>query len=85
MNTTSLGMSGQAALELDLTDLPTHALVNDIVYTPLMTDLLMQAKQRGNVVVTGIGMLLHQARPAFEKWTGILPSVDEALVKKVLA
>jgi shikimate dehydrogenase len=77
-------MRGQAALVLDLATLPAHALVNDIVYTPLMTNLLGQAQARGNEVVTGIGMLLHQARPAFEKWTGIMPCVNEALVKKVL-
>lgn len=84
VNTTSLGMSEQGALELDLTHLPAHALVNDIVYAPLMTPLLSDAKARGNEIVTGIGMLLHQARPAFEKWTGIMPQVDHDLVKKVL-
>lgn len=85
VNTTPLGMEGQLALELDLTQLPTHALVSDIVYTPLMTDLLSDAKAQGNDIVTGIGMLLHQARPAFEKWTGILPDVDDVLIKKVLS
>ena len=84
VNTTSLGMEGQASLELSLENLPQTALVNDIVYAPLMTDLLVQAKERGNDVVTGIGMLIHQARPAFEKWTGILPDVNEELIKKVL-
>ena len=65
VNTTSLGMQGQTPLDIDLNELPTDALVNDIVYAPLMTDLLTQAQMRGNKVVTGIGMLLHQARPAF--------------------
>ena len=83
INTTALGMTGQPPLELDLSHLPPEALVNDIVYAPLHTGLLKQAKERGNPVVTGIGMLLHQARPAFEKWFGILPTVDEELQKLV--
>lgn len=84
VNTTSLGMQGQAPLDIDLNELPTDALVNDIVYAPLMTDLLTQAQMRGNKVVTGIGMLLHQARPAFELWTGILPNVDQNLEDQIL-
>ncbi len=79
VNTTSLGMTGQPALDLDLTALPQAALVNDIVYAPLYTALLLQAETRGNPVVTGIGMLLHQARPAFQKWFGVLPEVTPAL------
>jgi shikimate dehydrogenase len=84
INTTSLGMTGKDPLEIDLSALPKEALVTDIVYAPLMTDLLMSAQLRGNPVVTGIGMLLHQARPAFEKWFGVLPDVDEELQHKVL-
>lgn len=84
INTTSLGMDGQAPLDLDLEKLSKRALVNDIVYSPLETDLLKSAKARGNKVVTGIGMLLHQARPAFHKWYGVMPDVDEALEKLVL-
>ncbi len=79
VNSTSLGMQGQPALEIDLAALPKNALVSDIVYAPLMTDLLKAAQGRGNPVVTGIGMLLHQARPAFQMWFGVLPEVDEAL------
>ncbi len=79
-NTTALGMSGQAPLHLDLSALHPQAIVYDIVYNPLHTDLLRQARQRGNTIVTGIGMLLHQARPAFEAWFGILPDIDEALL-----
>jgi shikimate dehydrogenase len=60
-------------------------LVTDIVYTPLMTPLLEQAQQQGNDIVTGIGMLLHQARPAFEAWTSILPQVDDTLESLVLS
>lgn len=85
VNTTSLGMTGQEKLEPDLSALKPDAIVCDIVYTPLYTDLLRQAQQKGNKVVTGIGMLLHQARPAFEKWYGVMPKIDEALLKKVLA
>lgn len=85
INTTSLGMTGKDRLEMNLEKLPTTALVNDIVYAPLMTDLLTQAKSRGNLIVTGIGMLLHQARPAFELWHGVRPDVDSTLEKLVLS
>ena len=85
VNTTSLGMVGKNSLNIYLKNLNQNALVNDIVYVPLMTPLLTQAQGRGNDIVTGIGMLLHQARPAFEAWTGILPNVDDALENKVLA
>ena len=79
VNTTVLGMKGQAALEMDLTKLPDHAAVYDIVYKPLMTNLLQDAASRGLSVITGIGMLLHQARPAFAAWTGVLPVVTKDL------
>ena len=84
VNTTSLGMTGQPPLELDLQYLPKDALVCDIVYKPLETELLRNAKARGNPVVTGIGMLLHQARPAFREWFGIMPDVDEEVRQKML-
>lgn len=84
INASSLGMEGQPALEISLDDLPSDALVTDIVYSPLETPLLTAAKQRGNKSVTGIGMLLHQARPAFEKWYGVLPEVDEELGALIL-
>ncbi len=83
VNTTALGMAGQEKLDIDLKALPRTALVNDIVYAPLMTPLLAQAKNKGNPFVTGIGMLLHQARPAFQAWFGVLPEVDEELRKLV--
>lgn len=83
-NTTTLGMQGQRALELDLAALPISALVNDIVYAPLETDLLARARARGNQVVDGLGMLLHQARPGFEAWFGRLPEVTDALRAHVL-
>lgn len=85
VNTTSLGMDGQPKLGIDLSNLLPSATVCDIVYKPLMTDLLGQAKNKENQIVTGIGMLLHQARPAFEQWTGILPDVDQNLEDMVLA
>ena len=84
-NTTTLGMKGQRPLELDLSALPHTALVNDIVYAPLETDLLAQARARGNPVVDGLGMLLHQARPGFEAWFGRLPEVSQALRDEVLS
>lgn len=84
VNTTSSGMSGRDPLQIDLSLLPDYAVVADIVYTPLMPDLLNDAQSRGNKIVTGIGMLLHQARPAFEKWFGILPDVDKELESKIL-
>lgn len=85
VNTTALGMKGKETLEIDLAALPQEATVSDIVYAPLMTDLLHQAQHKGHQVVTGIGMLLHQARPAFEKWFGVLPDVTAELEEKVLA
>lgn len=83
-NTTTLGMHGQRPLDLDLTALPQSALVNDIVYVPLQTDLLARAEARGNPTVDGLGMLLHQARPGFEAWFGRLPDVTDALRAYVL-
>lgn len=84
VNTTALGMTGKAPLEIDLGDLPTTALVTDIVYSPLETDLLRIAKERGNPVVDGLGMLLHQAAPGFEKWFGVRPTVDDELRRIIL-
>ena len=85
VNTTSLGMTGQPALDLPLDSLPVTAVVNDIVYAPLETPLLAAARARGNQVVDGLGMLLHQARPGFEAWFGVRPEVDEDLRRVVLA
>lgn len=79
VNTTSLGMKGQPALDLDLSPLPRTALVTDIVYVPLETDLLRQARERGNPVADGLGMLLHQAVPGFEHWFGQRPQVTPTL------
>ena len=85
VNTTTLGMSGQPALELELDALPTTAIVNDIVYSPIETNLLREAAKRGNPTVDGLGMLLHQARPGFASWFGREPDVTDALRAHVLA
>jgi shikimate dehydrogenase len=84
VNTTTLGMSGQPTLELGLERLPTTAVVNDIVYSPLETALLAAAKARGNPIVDGLGMLLHQARPGFAAWFGVEPAVTPELRRFVL-
>ncbi|MGV2978170.1 shikimate dehydrogenase [Roseibium alexandrii] len=85
VNTTALGMTGKAPLKIDLEPLPVSALVTDIVYVPLETDLLKQAQKRGNKTVDGLGMLLHQAVPGFERWFGVRPEVDKELRDLVLA
>nr|WP_205963663.1 shikimate dehydrogenase [Roseicella aquatilis] len=79
VNTTSLGMQGQPALEIDLAPLPAGAVVADIVYVPRETPLLAAARARGLATVEGLGMLLHQARPGFEAWFGVTPQVDDEL------
>ena len=85
INTTSLGMQGQPPLELDLARLPRTALVSDIIYVPRETGLLAAARARGHRTVNGLGMLLHQARPAFEAWFGVLPEVTPELRAEVEA
>lgn len=85
VNTTSLGMSGHAPLDIPLDRLPADAVVNDIVYAPLETELLATARARGNPVVDGLGMLLHQAVPGFEAWFGMRPEVTEDLRRLVIA
>ncbi len=82
-NTTVLGMKGQDELQIDISALPSTALVCDIVYKPLMTTLLQHALIKNLQVVTGIGMLLHQARPAFAAWTGTMPDVTRELVSLI--
>lgn len=83
VNTTTQGMEGQARLDLRLDALPRTAIVNDIVYVPLTTPLLADAAARGNPVVDGLGMLLHQARPGFAAWFGAEPTVTPALRRAV--
>ena len=79
VNTTSLGMQGQPPLDLDLAGLRPGTIVDDIVYVPLDTALLAEARTRGGVPVDGLGMLLHQAIPGFERWFGVRPEVTPAL------
>lgn len=76
VNTTSLGMQGQPELRVPLDGLRRGTVVTDIVYTPLRTRLIQQAEAAGCVVVDGLGMLLHQAVPGFERWFGVRPEVD---------
>jgi shikimate dehydrogenase len=85
VNTTSLGMMGKPALEIDLAALPKDALVADIVYNPLETGLLAAARARGNGIVDGLGMLLYQAVPGFERWFGVRPEVTPELRKQIAA
>jgi shikimate dehydrogenase len=88
VNATSQGMVGQPALDIRLDKLPATALAADIIYTPLETPFLAAARQRGNRTVNGLGMLLHQGRPAWKAWFGIEPEVTpelRSLVERSLA
>ena len=85
VNTTSLGMHGEGTPLADLSVLPAHAIVSDIVYTPLVTPLLRAASARGLTAVDGLGMLLHQAAPGFELWFGRRPEVTPALRDLIVA
>lgn len=84
VNVTTLGMVGKYPLEINIEKLPTSATVYDIVYVPLETELLKNARARGNECVDGLGMLLHQAVPGFEKWFGVKPEVNQALNQHIL-
>lgn len=84
VNTSAVGMGGTRFEGLDLRALPGHAVVNDIVYTPLVTPLLADAKARGLRIVDGLGMLLYQAVPGFAAWFGTTPEVTSGLREKVL-
>jgi shikimate dehydrogenase len=79
VNTTSNGMVGQPPLDLTLERLPKGALAADIIYIPLETPFLAAARKRGNPTINGLGMLLHQARPAWKAWFGIEPQVTAEL------
>ncbi|OYQ35195.1 shikimate dehydrogenase [Niveispirillum lacus] len=84
VNATSQGMTGYPPLEINLSALPLDAIVTDIVYVPLVTPLLQAAAARGNPIVDGLGMLLHQARPGFHAWFGTDPQVTDDLRRFVL-
>lgn len=85
VNTTALGMTGKAAFQVPLDHLDRRAVVTDLVYNPLITDFLAGARARGCHAVDGLGMLLHQAAPGFERWFDHRPDVDEATRAAVLS
>ena len=85
VNTTSIGMHGSRFERLDLSKLPAHALVTDIVYVPLETPLLADAKALKRRTVDGLGMLLHLAVPGFEAWFGLRPTVTPQLRARIEA
>ncbi len=85
INTTSLGMTGQPPMEVDLSALPKEAVVCDIVYRPLITPLLEDARRRGHPVVEGLPMLLHQGRLGFKHWFGVDPAVTRELYEEIAA
>lgn len=85
VNTTSIGMDDSAAFDIDFSPMAGDGLVTDIVYVPLMTPILRQAEAQGMRIVDGLGMLLHQAVPGFEKWFGRRPIVDQALRAMIVA
>jgi shikimate dehydrogenase len=85
VNATTLGMQGQPPLQVALDPLPRQAVVCDLVYVPLLTPLLVAARARGNPIVDGLGMLMHQARPGFAAWFGTAPEVTAELRTHLLA
>jgi len=85
VNTSSLGMAGKPEMRIPLDGLSSDAVVTDLVYTPLETKLLSEARKKGCTTVDGLGMLLHQAAPGFERWFGLRPDVDEAARQAVLS
>ncbi len=84
-NATSLGMAGKPPLEISLDRLPKRALVGDLIYIPPETPLLAAARMRGNITVNGLGLLLNQARPAFNAWFGVMPEITPALRQAIAA
>jgi shikimate dehydrogenase len=83
VNTTSQGMVGEPALDIRLDSLSTAALVADIIYTPLESPFLTAARERGNPTVNGLGMLLHQGRPAWKMWFDVEPVVTQELRERM--
>lgn len=85
VNTTSLGMDGAEAMEIDFSPMEKNGLVTDIVYAPLITPILTMAREQGRPICDGLGMLLHQAVPGFEKWFGVRPEVTDELRALIVA
>jgi shikimate dehydrogenase len=85
VNTTSVGLKGAGSLDMDFTDFHPDCIVSDIVYVPLETPLIREARRHGLRTVDGLGMLLHQAVPGFEKWFGVRPEVTDELYELVAA
>jgi shikimate dehydrogenase len=83
IQTTPLGMAGQVPLEISLAGMSPGAIIYDIVYKPLETPLILDARMRGHDAVTGLGMLVHQARMAFELWFGFAPEIDGGLMREI--
>jgi shikimate dehydrogenase len=84
VNATDQGMVGKPALDISLDKLSKQTLVSDLIYVPPETSFLAAAKARGNVTINGLGMLLHQARPAFQAWFGVLPEITSELRTKIM-
>jgi shikimate dehydrogenase len=84
-NATNQGMTGHPPLEISLDKLSSRTLVSDLIYVPPETPFLTAAKARGNVIINGLGMLLHQARPAFQAWFGIMPEITPDLRTSIMA
>jgi len=85
VNATDRGMAGKSALEISLARLPGQAIVGDLIYTPPETPFLAAARAQGNLTVNGLGLLLNQARLAFEAWFGVRPDITPELLEAVAA
>jgi shikimate dehydrogenase len=83
INSTSLGLNNENNLEVDFNKITTKAVIYDIVYKPILTKLLKDAKANDNETINGLPMLIHQAAKSFELWFGILPEIDKDLLEKV--
>jgi shikimate dehydrogenase len=84
-NATSAGYAGKPALDIKLDRLPKNAVVGDLIYVPPETPFLADARARGNITVNGLGLLLNQARPAFNAWFGVMPDITPALLAAIAA
>ncbi len=85
VNTTAVGLKGNGTLDIDFTDFHPDCIVSDIVYVPLATGLIREARRHGLRTVDGLGMLLHQAVPGFERWFGVRPEVTVELYDRIAA